>query len=100
MDNAAKINIPIRKNFLFFFRKDSSKKPSFVKKIIKIGNSNESPLAISKNMVSFIYSEYLDSSWIGNEPSTKFSYDIKNDHIKGIRKKYAKITPKKKKLQT
>ena len=73
VNNAENIRIPIRKNFLFFFRKSSLKTPNFVRKIIAIGNSNDNPLARSRNIVNFIYSAYLDSSCIGKEPSTKLS---------------------------
>ena len=45
-----------------------------------------------------MYSEYLDSSSIDNkETSIKFSYEIKKDQINGIKKKYAKKIPIKKK---
>ena len=70
---AENIKIPIRKNFLFFLRKYTLKIPNFVRKIIIIGNSNDNPLARRRNIVNFIYSEYLDSSCIGNDPSTKLS---------------------------
>ncbi len=71
--NAENIKMPIRKNFLFFLRKSSLKIPNFVRKIIIIGNSNDKPLASKRNIVNLIYSEYLDSSSIGKEPSTKVS---------------------------
>ena len=65
---------------------------------IIIGNSNDNPLARRRNIVNFIYSEYLDSSCIGNDPSTKLSQDIKKDHIIGIKKKYANNIPRKKNI--
>tara|TARA_X000000368_G_C22985436_1_gene691921 strand:- start:10 stop:270 length:261 start_codon:yes stop_codon:yes gene_type:complete len=84
--SAENIRIPIKKNFLFFVKKYSSKKPNFVKRIIKIGNSNDIPLARSKNIVNFKYSEYLVSNSIGNEPLIKLSKEVKKDQINGIKK--------------
>ena len=66
--------------------------------IKRIGNSNDIPDANNRNIVNFIYSEYLDSSCIGNDPSTKLSQDIKKDHIIGIKKKYANNIPRKKNI--
>ena len=36
VNNAENIKIPIRKNFLFFFKKSSLKIPNFVRKIIQV----------------------------------------------------------------
>lgn len=83
---AEKIKIPIKKNFLFFERKWWLKIPIFVNKIIRIGNSNDSPLAKSKNIINLIYSEYFDSNSIGNELFKRFSYEIKKFQITGTRK--------------
>ena len=77
-------------------RKYSLKIPNFVRKIIIIGNSNDNPLARRRNIVNFIYSEYLDSSSKLRPDEKKFSNEIKKDQIKGIKTKYAKAIPKKK----
>ena len=57
----------MKKNFLFFDKNWWLKIPILVIRIIKIGNSNDKPLAKSKNMVNFMYSEYLDSNSTGKE---------------------------------
>ena len=54
------------------------------------GNKNETPLANKRYIVSFMYSEYLDSSSTLNESPMKFSKDKKKFHITGIRKYYEK----------
>ena len=98
VNNAEKIKIPKKKYFLFFLRNLTSTIPNFVKIIKRIGNSNDIPDANNKNIVNFIYSEYLDSSSKLKPEEKKFSKDIKKDHIKGIKKKYAKVSPKKNKI--
>ena len=41
-----------------------------------------------------MYSEYLDSSWIGNkETSIKFSYEIKKTKLVGLKKNMRKKFP-------
>ena len=67
-------------------RKSEGSDADLVNNIIKTGNSNDSPLAKSKNIVNFTYSEYCDSSSTGNELFKKFSYDIKKFQITGIKK--------------
>ena len=84
---AEKIIIPIKKYFLFLFNILTFKILNFVNIINNIGNSNEIPLAKSKNIINLIYSEYLDSSSKFNPELKKFSNEIKNSQIKGISKK-------------
>ena len=95
---AEKMRIPIKKYFLFVFKILVFRIFNFVKIISKIGNWNERPLAKRRNIVNFMYSEYLDSSSKFNPDWKKFSNEIKNDHIRGIKRKNAKITPKKNKI--
>ena len=98
VNNAEKIKIPKKKYFLFFLRNLTSTIPNFVKIIKRIGNSNDIPDANNKNIVNFIYSEYLDSSSKLRPEEKKFSKDIKKDQINGIKTKYAKVIPKKNKI--
>ena len=84
---AEKTRIPIKKYFLFFFNNSIFNILSFVSKINKIGNSKDKPLAKSKNIINFIYSEYLDSSSRFIPVEKKFSNEIKNDQITGIKMK-------------
>ena len=85
---AEKINIPRKKYFLFFFNKFTFIILNLASVINKIGSSNEIPLVKSNNIVSFMYSEYRDSSST-LKPSllNKFSNEMKNDQIIGISKK-------------
>ena len=83
---AEKIKIPIIKYFLYFLRLSIFKILIFVRIISKIGNKNDIPLANNRYIVSFIYSEYLDSNSTLKEFPTKFSKDKKKFHITGIRK--------------
>ena len=62
VNNAEKTKIPKKKYFLFFLKNLTSTIPNFVKIIKRIGNSNDIPDANNRNIVNFIYSEYLDSS--------------------------------------
>ena len=62
VNNAEKIKIPKKKYFLFFRRNLTFTIPNFFKIIKRIGNSKDIPDANNKNIVNFIYSEYLDSS--------------------------------------
>ncbi len=57
VNNAEKIKMPIKKYFLLFFKIPMLRIFNFVKIINKIGNSNDNPLAISRSIVNFIYSE-------------------------------------------
>ena len=98
VNNAEKIKIPKKKYFLFFLKNLTSTIPNFVKIIKRIGNSKDIPDANNKNIVNFIYSEYLDSSSKLRPEEKKFSNDIKKDQIKGINTKYAKVIPKKNKI--
>ena len=97
---AEKTKIPKKKYFLFFLKNLISTIPNFVKIIKRIGNSNDIPDANNKNIVNFIYSEYLDSSSKLRPDEKKFSNEIKNDQIIGIKTKYAKVIPKKNKIGT
>ena len=100
VNNAEKTKIPKKKYFLFFLKNLISTIPNFVKIIIRIGNSNDNPEANNRNIVNFIYSEYLDSSSKLRPEEKKFSKDIKKDQIKGIKTKYAKTIPKKNNIGT
>ena len=71
--------------------------PNFVNIIKRIGNSNDIPDANNKNIVNFIYSEYLDSSSKLRPDEKKVFKRNKKDQIKGIKTKYAKVIPKKNK---
>ena len=98
VNNAEKTRIPKKKYFLFFLRNLTLIIPNFVKIIKRIGNSKDIPDANNKNIVNFIYSEYLDSSSKLRPEEKKFSKDIKKDHMKGIKAKYAKVIPKRNKI--
>ncbi len=100
VNNAEKIKIPKKKYFLFFLKNLTSMIPNFVKIIKKIGNSKDIPDANNKNIVNFIYSEYLDSSSKLRPEEKKFSNEIKKDQIKGIKTKYAKTIPQKNNIGT
>ena len=95
VNNAEKTKIPKKKYFLLFLRNLTLTIPNFVKIIKRIGNSKDIPDANNKNIVNFIYSEYLDSSSKLRPDEKKFSNEIKKDQIKGIKTKYAKAIPKK-----
>ena len=82
---AEKTKIPIKKYFLFFFKLFTLKILNFVSIISKTGNSNDSPHDKSNNIVSFIYSEYRDSSSTFKPSLKKFSKERKKLHMKGIR---------------
>ena len=90
--------MPTKKYFLFVFNVSQSTIPTFERTNNKIGNSKDKPLANSKYIVSFIYSEYLDSKTTGTEPCRKFSKDRKKSQIIGIKKKQAKTTPQIKRI--
>ena len=98
VNNAEKTKIPKKKYFLFLLKNLISTIPNFVKIIKRIGNSNDIPDANNKNIVNFIYSEYLDSSSKLKPEEKKFSNEIKKVQIKGIKIKYAKAIPKKNKI--
>ncbi len=87
VNKAEKIRIPIKKYFLLFFNNLMFSIFSLVKTINKIGNSKDNPLANNKNIINFIYSEYLDSSSKLNPVEKKLSNEIKKFHIIGIRRK-------------
>ena len=92
--------IAITKYFLFSFKRLIVINFSLTRIINKIGNKKEIPHEKSKYIVSFIYSEYLDSSSKEKESPRKFSNDRKKDQISGIKKKYENKTPKKKRIGT
>ena len=100
VNNAEKSKIPKKKYFLFFLKNLISTIPNFVKIIIRIGNSNDIPEANNRNIVNFIYSEYLDSSSKLRPEEKKFSNEMKKDQIKGIKTKYAKTIPQKNNIGT
>ncbi len=100
VNNAEKTKIPKKKYFLFFLKNLILTIPNFVKIIRRIGNSNDIPDANNKNIVNFIYSEYLDSSSKLRPEEKKFSKEIKKVQIIGIKIKYAKAIPKKNKIGT
>ena len=83
---AEKIKIPIIKYFLLSLKISIVKTPNLFNITSKIGNSNDRPLANNRYIVSFIYSEYLDSKTKGTELCIKFSNDIKKFQIIGIKK--------------
>ena len=83
---AENIKIPIKKYFLFFFKILIFNILNLTNKIKSTGNSNDIPLAKSKNMINFMYSEYLDSSSNFKPVLKKFSNETKNSHISGIRR--------------
>ena len=85
MATAEKIIIPRIKYFLFVLSCFTVRIFSLVKIINKIGKRNDSPLANSKFIVSFMYSEYFDSNSTFNEPSNKFSNDRKKFQTTGIK---------------
>ncbi len=84
---AEKTKIPKKKYFLFFLRNISSTIPNLVNIIKRIGNSKDIPDANNKNIVNFIYSEYLDSSSKLKPEEKKFSNEIKKDQMNGIKTK-------------
>ena len=100
VNNAENTKIPKKKYFLFFLKNLTSTIPNFVNIIKRIGNSKDIPDANNKNIVNFMYSEYLDSSSKLRPDEKKFSKDIKKDQIKGIKTKYAKVIPQKNKTGT
>ena len=83
---AEKTRMPIKKYFLLFFNILIFRIFSLVKIINKIGSSKEIPLAKSRYKISFIYSEYLDSSSRFKPDWKKFSKETKKDQIIGINK--------------
>ena len=87
VNNAEKTKIPKKKYFLLFLRNLTSTIPNFVKIIKRTGNSNDIPDANNRNIVNFIYSEYLDSSSKLRPEEKKFSNEIKKDQIRGIKTK-------------
>ena len=73
--------------------------PNFVNIIKRIGNSNDIPEANNRNIVNFIYSEYLDSSSKLKPEEKKFSNEIKKDQIKRNKNKICKSNSKKIRLE-
>ncbi len=87
VNKAEKIRIPIKKYFLLLFNNLILRTFSLVKMINKIGNSKDKPLANNKNIINFIYSEYLDSNSKLNPEEKKLSNEIKKLQIIGIKRK-------------
>ncbi len=86
VNTAENIRIPKKKYFLLFFSIWIFRILNLVRIIKRIGNSNEIPLAIRRNIINFMYSEYLDSSSKLKPEEKKFSKEIKKDQIIGIRR--------------